>query len=92
MGNRCRGGLENVGIRRPELILDQILQWADAHRKRTGKWPTTRSGPILDAPGNNWLAVDMALRQGHRGLRTGSSLNRLLHERRGVTPRWRVLS
>jgi hypothetical protein len=73
--------------KKPELTLDQILQWADAHRKRTGKWPTTRSGPILDAPGNNWLAVDKALRQGLRGLRGGSSLGRLLLERRGVRGR-----
>ncbi len=52
-------------------------------RRRTGKWPTQQSGTIPESPGESWLAVDMALRAGNRGLRRGSSLARLLAERRG---------
>jgi hypothetical protein len=74
-----------VAPKRSELTTNQILEWADHYHSRTGQWPNTRSGPILDVPGNTWLAVDMALRHGHRGLPGGSSLGRLLFERRGVT-------
>jgi hypothetical protein len=73
-----------VGVRRPELTLDQILQWADNYHRRTGKWPAQKSGPIPEVPGTTWKAVDMALSQGHRGLPGKSTLGRLLHEHRGV--------
>lgn len=43
------------------------------------------SGPITDAPGETWLAAAMALRYSRRGLPGGSSLARLLAERRGVS-------
>jgi hypothetical protein len=62
----------------PPLTRKVILAWADAHRRRTGDWPTMESGPILEAPGEIWSAVDTALRNGLRGLRGGSSLARLL--------------
>jgi hypothetical protein len=67
----------------PGLTRQQILGWADAHRRRTGAWPTPQAGPIPESPGATWRAVDTALRQGHRGLRPGSSLARLLARRRG---------
>jgi hypothetical protein len=70
--------------RRPEITEAQILDWADAHRARTGQWPTAESGPIADAPGETWMAVQMALAKGHRGLPGGSSLARLLGAERGV--------
>jgi hypothetical protein len=63
---------------------EQILEWADAHRARTGRWPSARSGSISEAPDENWSAVNIALEGGHRGLRGGSSLARLLVERRGT--------
>jgi hypothetical protein len=72
---------------RPDLRLSRILAWADAHRRRTGAWPTARSGPIAGAPGETWRGVDKALRTNRRGLPGGSSLARLLGEHRGV--RWR---
>ena len=40
------------------------------------------SGPIQDAPGETWAAIDEALRSGLRGLRGGSSLARLLAQHR----------
>jgi hypothetical protein len=68
----------------PPLTVPQILAWADAFHKRTGRWPTARSGPIPGAGGETWLAVHEALYEGLRGLPGGSSLARLLEQHRGV--------
>jgi superfamily II DNA or RNA helicase len=68
----------------PPLTEAQILKWADAHEKRTGEWPSSTSGEIRTAPGEAWQAVDVSLIQGHRGLRGGSSLAKLLTRERGV--------
>jgi hypothetical protein len=61
-------------------MVKQILEWADAHFARTGKWPTAASGPVAGAPGETWKAIDAALRRGFRGLPAGSSLAWLLAE------------
>jgi hypothetical protein len=63
--------------------IPQILAWADAHHKRTGKWPLTTSGPVVGASRGTWCAIDRALRRGSRGLPGGSSLAALLIEHRG---------
>ena len=68
--------------RPPPLIEQQILSWADAHHRRTHRWPTASSGPIPEAPGDTWNAVDRALYQGGRGLPGGTSLYRLLEQER----------
>lgn len=68
----------------PRLRIRAILAWADAHFRKTGTWPSVHSGPIAEAPGETWCAVGMALRNGLRGLPGGSSLARLLADRRGV--------
>jgi hypothetical protein len=34
----------------PTFSEEQILAWADAHKKRTDKWPRVLSGPILECP------------------------------------------
>jgi hypothetical protein len=67
----------------PDLTVQQVLGWADAHHARTGRWPTRTSGPIRDAPGETWMAVQMALANGRRGLPPGSSLTELLAVHRG---------
>jgi hypothetical protein len=67
----------------PDLTKKLILKWANGRHRRSGKWPTEDSGPIPEAPGETWAAIDAALRQGCRGLRGGSSLARLLAEHRG---------
>jgi len=72
-------------LRRPNLTVDQILAWADAHHAATGNWPSTSSGAIPGAPGQTWRNLDGALRQGSRGLTPGSSLRRLLVRHRNVT-------
>jgi hypothetical protein len=79
---------ERRGVRNqkdlPPLTLANILSWADAHRKRTGSWPIETSGPIVDAPGETWRAVDQALRVGVRGQQGGTSLAQVLDQHRGV--------
>lgn len=61
----------------PKLTLRSIRNWAEAHFKREGRWPTSKSGPIPEAPGETWSAVDDALRSGRRSLKGGLSLPRL---------------
>lgn len=68
----------------PPLTVEQILAWADAHHQRTGKWPKNTDGDIHDTVGETWKAIDHALRDGWRTLPGGSSLARLLVERRGA--------
>jgi hypothetical protein len=82
---------EHRGARPPQptLTVEQILAWADAHQRRTGRWPGQESGPVTGAPDERWRTIDGALRSGGRGLPGGSSLARLLTERRGVRNRKR---
>jgi superfamily II DNA or RNA helicase len=79
---------ERRGVRNkqnlPSLSVAQILAWADAHYQQRGKWPTPEAGLIVDAPGETWKGVQMALLQGRRGLPGGSSLAKVLEEHRNV--------
>lgn len=72
---------------RQPLTIEQILRWADAHCARTGQWPTEDSGPIPEAPQENWRKLNAALRLGARSLPAGRSLGRLLSSERGVRNR-----
>jgi hypothetical protein len=74
-------------VPKPRLTVAQILAWADAHRRRTGRWPGQTSGPVAGVPGQTWAAVVEALRRGLRGLPEGDTLARLLARERGVAPR-----
>ncbi len=62
----------------PELTIGEILAWADDHIRRTGLRPTHLSGRMLAPPHKTWGAVNLALRDGLRGLPGGDSLYRLL--------------
>jgi hypothetical protein len=62
----------------PPLTTEQVLVWADAHHRRTGRWPRANSGPVPDGAGETWAAVASALYAGHRGLPGGQTLARLL--------------
>jgi hypothetical protein len=62
----------------PRFTEQQIFAWAELHRERTGRWPTPKSGPIAEAPGETWKAVEMALLQGNRGLPGGDSIPHLI--------------
>jgi hypothetical protein len=68
----------------PKLSIPQIITWVHAYRRQIGEWPKDNSGPIPGADGESWLAVDMSLRKGRRGLPGGSSLARLLAAHCGV--------
>jgi hypothetical protein len=70
----------------PPLTEQQILAWAKAHYKATGKWPICHGGPISQSPSDTWLGVDKALRAGRRGLPGGSSLTMLLRKH-GMPPK-----
>jgi hypothetical protein len=67
----------------PPLSAAQILTWADAHRRRTGRWPGADSGPVHEVPELTWRTVNLALYQGFRGLPGGDSLVQLLARCRG---------
>ena len=69
------------------LTVEQVLTWADEHHKRTGSWPKADFGPIPESPGETWRSIDRALQRGTRGFATGSSLAKLLEEKRGVRHR-----
>ncbi|MEQ2009504.1 MAG: DEAD/DEAH box helicase family protein [Limisphaerales bacterium] len=79
---------EHRGVRNimdlPELTIDLILQWADRHCRRTGKWPNQKSGAVADAPGETWGNINNSLHRGQRGLPGGSSLARLFEEHFGI--------
>jgi hypothetical protein len=66
------------------LTRKQVLAWADSFHQRTGHWPNHFSGPIDEAPGETWLAIEMALRQGIRGFKMRSTLFRLLRKHRKI--------
>jgi len=72
-----RRGRRNKAAQEP-LTFACIRRWARDHLRRAGQWPTVRSGPVIAAPGETWLRVDGALRDGYRGLPGGSSLRRVL--------------
>jgi len=71
-------------LRRPRLTIRRILAWADSEHRFRGRWPRKTDGPVLRHPDETWEGIDSALRSGHRGLPGGSSLPKLLFERRGV--------
>jgi hypothetical protein len=66
------------------LTEEQILAWADAHHQRTGQWPGLESGIIQEVPGETWKGINHSLRLGSRSLSGGSSIAKLLEEKRGV--------
>ena len=65
----------------PPLSEEQIFRWAKAHFSRTGKWPHNKLDKLKDAPGETWIAIDIALVRGTRGLAGESSLAQLLDQR-----------
>ncbi len=73
-----------LAIAAPSLSVPQIVRWARAHRRRTGQWPTARSGVIPEQPHETWASVNGALQKGRRGLPGDSSLAQVLDEHCGV--------
>jgi len=71
---------------RVALSVEQILEWAEAHKVRTGMWPSRNAGPVPEAPGETWGGIETALRAGRGGLPGGDTLAQLLrrHKRMGL--------
>jgi superfamily II DNA or RNA helicase len=74
-------------LKAPVFTIEQILRWADRHKKKTGEWPVAESGPIVGVKHEKWANVQAALSHGTRGLPGGDSLSRLLERNRGVRNR-----
>jgi hypothetical protein len=68
--------------KRPRLTVEQIVAWADAHHRRTRRWPNQDSGPVAGVEGETWGAVTAALRLGLRGLHGLDSLADFLDRHR----------
>ena len=47
----------------PSLTAGQIIAWAESHRAATGRWPSSRSGPVRHAEGEHWGSIETALRR-----------------------------
>ena len=67
---------------KPELSDQLILKWVQDHRRITGQWPVTSSGRVKTAANESWIALDMALRNGVRGLKGGTTLLKLVTKHR----------
>jgi len=76
--NRGVHNLASLGPR-PPLTVARILSWAKSHKQETGQWPLSHGGALLDAPGETWANINLALYHGYRGLQRGQSLAGLLH-------------
>src|SRR5205823_9059783 len=50
----------------PPLTVEQVLAWAESYRRRAGRWPGRTAGQVPEAPGENWGAITLALRNGYR--------------------------
>jgi hypothetical protein len=72
--------------RRPDLTVEQVLAWAQAHHAAHGRWPGLKAGPIRGAPGESWATIYYALKFGRRGLPGGLTLAKFLAQYRDVTP------
>jgi hypothetical protein len=68
---------EVLGTRKPYLTEAWIREMMEKHWRREGRWPTTKSGRVADAPDETWQGIDTALQYGYRGLPGGSSLRKL---------------
>ncbi len=66
--------------KRCRLTIGEVRAWAQAHRQRTGRWPTDQSGRIPETERETWRAVDCAMRRGGRGLPGGTSLSLIFGE------------
>jgi hypothetical protein len=77
---RRRGVGRAISLR--PLTTGEILTWTDAYHERHGRWPSLNAGKVPEAAPLTWVAIDLALRRGGHGLPGGSSLARLLKQKR----------
>ena len=76
-------GLKSTPKHAPRLTYQQILRWADRHKRVKRQYPTAACGLVIGAPEESWHAIASALLTGSRGLPTGLSLAGLLEKYRG---------
>ena len=67
----------------PDLTVEEILVWADAHHARTGNWPNQKSGQVKGTD-ETWAGIDTALSRGNRSLCGRLTLAKLLAAHRSV--------
>ena len=67
---RKKVNLSAFANKKEPLHVELIVQAAKIHHERTGKWPTQKSGEILEEPlkGQSWSAINIAIRTRRRGL------------------------
>jgi hypothetical protein len=82
----AKRGVRNIA-QLPPLTEELILDWADRHYELTGHWPSVLSGEVGLPAGEGWRNINQRLCEGGRGLPPGSSLAKLLADRRRTTPR-----
>jgi hypothetical protein len=68
--------------RRQRLTVAEVLEWADTHHARRGRWPIKCDVTIPGSAGETWSSVAAALFQGRRGLPRGSLAKLLRNHRR----------
>lgn len=80
----CGGFLpRNAALLHSGADLDQAFRrnhpgWARAYRDKYGRWPSGKLADAASETGETWIALDVLLRRGGRGLPGGTSLARLL--------------
>jgi len=70
----------------PPLSEAEIIEDARYHLRVTGRLPTKKSGPVLNAPNDKWSSRHAALRDGSRGLAGAPRSLRQLFEKHGLIP------
>ena len=66
----------------PRLTYKRILELADKHYERTGRYPIPGDNRVLDDPRENWGTIEQSIQLGRRGLPGGWTLRQLLHKYR----------
>ena len=70
----------------PRLTIEQILEWADAHCRRTGRFPSVDSGDVEGVEGENWSAIHVALGVAAGGCRPDGRWPACWRSKRGHRP------
>ena len=80
---RRKRKIKDARMTMPDLTLKNVLEWADAHHARTGKWPLHNSGVVPECRAITWGTINRRLRQGRLGQPKGTTLSKWLRGARG---------
>jgi hypothetical protein len=72
--------MSGLGLMKPPLTREKVLEFADKYFALHGKYPGVESKPLEEMGDETWQRFHLALRFGHRGFPGGSSLYQLLVE------------